>query len=52
MGDTQSKPGHYWDFRECAWVRHPAPEAVSVPEQPDAVEDQLPTTAEADTPAG
>ena len=52
MRDVQYKPQFYWDFREARWVRCAAPEPVAVPEQPAAVEDQLPTAAEADTPAG
>ena len=32
MGD---KPGKYWDYNECRWVKCPADE-VSVPAQQDA----------------
>ena len=33
MGD---KPGKYWDYNECRWVKCPAPEEVVVPAQQDA----------------
>jgi hypothetical protein len=40
MGD---KPGKYWDYNECRWVKCPTPgEEVSVPAQQDL------ETAEAD----
>ena len=50
MGDTQSKPGHYWDFRECAWVRHPAPEAV-LPAPSEPADDRIADAVDA-PPAG
>ena len=48
------KPGHYWDFRECTWVRHAAHEAV-VPAPSEPVDDRLTDDADAvvaDAPAG
>jgi len=45
MGD---KPGRYWDLRECAWVKHPAPEPAVVPEQAEPADDQVSSEAEVD----
>jgi hypothetical protein len=42
MGD---KPGHYWDLREARWVAY-APAVVDLPEQAEAVEDELLTAEE------
>jgi len=39
------KPGKYWDYRECAWVKCPAPEDVAVPVQQQPAE-----SADADDP--
>jgi hypothetical protein len=31
------KPGKYWDYHECAWIKWPAPsDDLRVPEQPRA----------------
>ena len=40
------KPGKYWDYRECAWVKSPPPaEDIAVPEQQQPGE-----SADADDP--
>jgi hypothetical protein len=54
MGDTLSKPGHYWDCREAVWVRYAATEAV-VPAPSEPADDRMRDDADAvaaDAPAG
>lgn len=51
MGDVQFKPGHYWDWRECGWVRYATAEPV-VPVQAEPVEDVISDDVEVDAPAG
>jgi hypothetical protein len=53
MGDVQYKPGHYWDWRECAWVAYSSREPVAaIPAPAEPGDDMVAEVAEADAPAG
>jgi len=53
MGDVQYKPGHYWDWRECGWVRYSSREQLPVVPMPtEPVDDKVAEVTEADAPAG
>lgn len=51
MGEKQTKPGHYWDYREAQWVRYAAPEP-RVPAPAEPADDRVVETSEAEAPTG
>jgi hypothetical protein len=42
LNDVEDKPGKYWDYTECRWVKCPTPaEEALVPEQADPAESRM-----------